>query len=275
MATGADHAAMAGKTGAAGDRPAATAASPCRVLHHQRNCFAAGRQVATHRHPFWQFEYVHAGRACALLQSGEIVLDPGWGLLLPAGLEHGFRYDRAQTRTLSIKFAASVLLDQPRPLPPAAFLAALVAALEAVFPGDHQSPDDDPLTAGLLLAALLRHVLDPGRGDHPDSGDPLVDRVLIRLREHPAEGHRVESLAAWVELSPGRLSARCRAATGQPLKAWIDRLRAEEAARLLRYSDLDIGGIAQLLGFDEAFAFSRFCRRTLGTSPRAWRKAQK
>ena len=86
------------------------------------------------------------------------------------------------------------------------------------------------------------------------------------------EGVRVEELAARLGLSPGRLSARIRAETGEGAKPVIDRARAEEAARLLAYADRDIAGIADLLGFPDPFTFSRFFSRMMGRSPRDWRR---
>ncbi len=60
--------------------------------------------------------------------------------------------------------------------------------------------------------------------------------------------------------------------TGTPPKKYVDLYRVSFAEELLHYSDKNIRGIAEALGFADAYAFSRFFKRMKGIAPYAFRK---
>ena len=63
-----------------------------------------------------------------------------------------------------------------------------------------------------------------------------------------------------------------RALTGNGLKELIAERVLLEGARLLRFTDLDVGEIAYRIGFDDRLYFSRAFKRRYGVAPTAYRR---
>jgi AraC-like DNA-binding protein/quercetin dioxygenase-like cupin family protein len=243
------------------------AISPARHLFHQNDTYPAGHTVSLHSHLFWQMELVLSGRILA--RAGDTTWDLAAGavLVIPPGLEHGFRHQAARNRFFSFKFdldippPAAAWLPERGPLLTAMVQALLTAAAE---------PAPPPATR-LVLGHLLSAVCACGGGAaeyHP--AHPLLHTLDLHLRRHGRTS--VAGLAAAVGLSPSRLRVRFRQLAGSALKPWIDRHLATSAQEMLAYADLSVGEIATRLGFEDPFAFSRSFRRTTGESPRDYRQ---
>jgi AraC-like DNA-binding protein len=252
--------------------PAADAGSVrCRYRYHFRGGSPQGARVARHPNAYCQLELFQAGQASVDTGSGSHDLGPGDALVLPAGCDHAIHY-RSACRYSSIKFTLEGRSPGPAPiwLPDSPLRRVLEAAIESCLVDDRVEPERHPRsTLEHCLAALLAWTLPP---PEPASGDPLLQAVGSILRRRDGRALEVSDLARQVGLSPSRLSARLRAATGMGAKRLIDRSRAEAAARLLRYADHDIATIADLLEFPDPFTFSRFFHRLMGASPRTFRQ---
>ncbi len=61
--------------------------------------------------------------------------------------------------------------------------------------------------------------------------------------------------------------------TGRTPHQVLTAIRMDHAKRLLRHSGMSIGEIAESVGFDNVFHFSRQFKRQLGATPTAFRKS--
>ncbi len=239
-----------------------------RFLFAQIGEARAGATVESHSHPFWQLEYLTAGRAVVSLRGGDVPLARGSVLLIPPDAEHGFAYAAAGTAWLSIKFSADGF---------DARAAGLVRTAEAVPLADtllQWCADGAPAAhAREPLDHLLSAMLELGARPAPRSErQPTVaERVRALIDGHEGQAWTVAGVARALRYSPGHCSAAFRAESGLPLKTYLDRARADHAARMLTYSDLGIGEIAALMGFADPFVFSRFFSRVRRRSPSAFR----
>ena len=84
-----------------------------------------------------------------------------------------------------------------------------------------------------------------------------------RLRAGPPPG----DYASELRVTPGHLSALCRAALGKSAGACVRDRRALEARRLSRYSGQGAAEVGYALGFDDPAYFARFVKRETGRSP--------
>ena len=242
----------------------------CEVLYLQRGTSPAGHVFAAHAHPFWQLEIAQAGAFRCLGLAGEHRLLPGDGLLIPAQVAHGFRYDR-RSRHLSVKMRVEGVAVPAAVLPLRALAGwpALRAALLAMV--DLDRPDRARQhAAGHLLAALVALASAPRTPIH----DPpsFVERVRA-LVEH--DGNRrwtVTAVAAALGCSASHASAVFRTQAALSLKSFLDQARQEAAAQVLAATTRSIGEVAEELGFPDIFAFSRFIKRVAGVSPRDLRR---
>lgn len=102
--------------------------------------------------------------------------------------------------------------------------------------------------------------------------DSRVERVLHYLNQHFHEEVTVELLAAEVALSPSRLAHLFKQETGNSIIATLLTIRLRHAARLLRFTSLEVQEIAQQVGFPSVFYFSRCFKSHYGQSPSAYRQ---
>jgi len=136
--------------------------------------------------------------------------------------------------------------------------------------------------AGAELARVCARyfVLDGGRRsqapyiipEHLARHDPLVADAQDWIRGRLATPFTVGDLAKHVGCSPRTLNRRFVQALGQSPARYIQRCRAEEAARLLRSTDAPVSEVAAKVGYAEEGALRKAFRRTFQSSPLTYRQ---
>lgn len=101
--------------------------------------------------------------------------------------------------------------------------------------------------------------------------DPIA-RTLDWAMAHLDAPMTVEELAGHAMLSPRSFARRFRAATGTTPMQWVLRQRVLLAQRLLETSTLSVDRVAEECGFGTATALRVHFRRTVGTTPMAYRR---
>lgn len=76
-----------------------------------------------------------------------------------------------------------------------------------------------------------------------------INIVVEYINNHLTEEIRLETLADISNFSLYHFHRIMRAALGEPVGAFITRMRVETAARLLRYSDMQVQDIAYHVGY--------------------------
>ena len=96
--------------------------------------------------------------------------------------------------------------------------------------------------------------------------------VLEYLRTHFAEPLSLDVLSHRVGYIPQYVSTLFRKDTGMTLQEYQQKLRIEEACRLMSRKDLHMTDIALAVGYSDTKHFSRVFRRYKGFSPREYQK---
>jgi len=99
-----------------------------------------------------------------------------------------------------------------------------------------------------------------------------LNPVLTAINEKFNHELTREQLAEYAGLSPSRFHAIFQEATGIAPMQYVQRLRLRRAQELLLATDLSIKQIADAIGFNDPFHFSRLFKRDAGVSPRAYRR---
>jgi AraC family transcriptional activator of pobA len=120
----------------------------------------------------------------------------------------------------------------------------------------------------VLLSRVYAERHGPARVAAPNA---LVERFQARLERDFRSRHRLADYARVLGVSPGHLSALCRAHLGTSAGALIRRRLTLEAQRLLLHGELSAAEIAHQLGFEDPSYFARFFRREAGVAPIAFR----
>ncbi len=106
----------------------------------------------------------------------------------------------------------------------------------------------------------------------PDAGDDALGLVLGWALEHLDEPLSVEQLAAKAHMSPRTFARRFRASHGTTPYRWLLAQRLLLARRLLETTDRPVERIAEQAGFGTAAALRVHFRRSVTTSPLAYRR---
>lgn len=130
------------------------------------------------------------------------------------------------------------------------------------------------VNAGAAAAYILSLVfLDNDRDSdtYPTVGHRALEEVLVYIQEHLEAPITLEDLSARSRLSISRLSQLFHQVTGYSPIQFVQHQRVQKACYYLESTDEPIGRIAELVGLDDQFYFSRLFKKITGVSPRAFR----
>jgi AraC family transcriptional regulator len=123
-----------------------------------------------------------------------------------------------------------------------------------------------------VSAGLPRTGADAGA---PAALDPRLSCAIRFVQDNFSRPVKVEEIARHAGLSTARLYYLFRRQIGLTPRQLLERLRVEEAARLLARTDMSVGEIGAAAGMPGAASFSRAFLRELGCSPREFRRAMR
>ncbi len=188
------------------------------------------------------------------------------------------RADQAESELLAplaagrLRFATALRVGRLGQVEVRTLLAQIMRACLARAPGYQLA-----VKAALLgiVAVCAEHGLLEGRKARPgaDYKARQLKEIVAYLSEHFAEPLTLPGVAARFGLSPQYFSSFFRENFGRTLVQHINSLRIEQAARLLRESDLPVMEVGLSVGFDNFSYFIKRFRAVYGVSPSHYRKA--
>lgn len=198
---------------------------------------------------------------------GEALLAPGSLIYLPYGSKHQLEVTTEEFAFYRVDFTltdeegnALVFSREPMPVLPRAsrYLCDNVRALSEGFLGA-----SDVLTSTSLICAILAEVRREAERERPSRLAP----VLGYLADHYREDIDCTRLCELCYLSPAQMYRLFREETGTTPIEYRNRLRIQRACQLLRGRECTIGEIAELLGFENVYYFSRVFKKYTGVAP--------
>ena len=94
-----------------------------------------------------------------------------------------------------------------------------------------------------------------------------INIVVEYINNHLAGEIDLETLAGVSNFSPYHFHRIVKAFLGEPIGAFITRMRVETAARLLRYTDMPVQDIAYRVGYDVPSSLSKVFKQFYNISP--------
>lgn len=129
-----------------------------------------------------------------------------------------------------------------------------------------------------FLLQLVREKMEPvalvegrqfGYGKKRDTAEQIADY----LEEHYADRISLDQIAENMYLSPFYISKIFKAEIGESPIHYLIRIRMEKAALLLQSErELPVSEVAQRVGYDDVYHFSKLFKKTYGVSPSQMRK---
>ena len=102
-----------------------------------------------------------------------------------------------------------------------------------------------------------------------------INIIVEYINNHLADDIDLEMLASISNFSPYHFHRITKAFLGEPIGAFVTRLRVETAARLLRYGDMPIQNIAYRVGYDVPSSLSKAFRQFYGITPTEYKNNKK
>lgn len=220
------------------------------------------------------------------LNSGEIELRAGTCLWMRPG--HRYEANQDVFARLGVSFVHFSLTKADHVLPLSAFkppfevtttrqvgfvdtLLRRIVEMEAEPDTEHSSGE---LFGGLLTELIREHATSlkletPGTEQHHRE---VILRTAALIRESPAQTPTVEELALAAGYSVDHFSRIFLKIMGLRPQSYVIQAKIERACQLLAESDLTVGAIAEALGFQEIFYFSRQFKQKTGEAPSEYRR---
>ena len=105
-----------------------------------------------------------------------------------------------------------------------------------------------------------------------ESSNGFIDEICNYMREHIYGKLSLDNLTQRFHFGKSFLCEQFKRSTGSPPISYYLDLKLNEAKRLLREDDLTVSEISEMLGFESNEYFSRYFKKRVGHSPRAFRK---
>lgn len=218
-----------------------------------------------HAHDRAQFSYRLEGVAAVRAGDAAIVLPPGRGVWIPAGMRHEVSCrGPAAYNVLYVTVDAAPQPQDLRVIDISPFLHALVKEF-LTFDARYDEAGREGEIVRLMLGEITRAPPSTEAGPRlPD--DARLQRVCAALRKDPADPRDIDAWADAAGMSRRTFTRNFRLETGMSFVAWRQQLRMAQAAAMLSARQ-SATQVARTLGFSSLSAFATLFQRSFGISP--------
>jgi AraC family transcriptional regulator len=234
--------------------------------------YTTARRWDTHSHDEALLSFAPSGEYVERVDGARYTCGPGAYLLKPARTDHANRFDRPDTRCVSIAISKEAtewlpglrrLFATPRLITgfPARFQPILLAELRR---GDELAP----LAVQGIVCALLAELARSADSGRPAAFRRACEFIHAQIGLVPA----IQEIAVAAGVHAGHLNRLFRRHAGVSTAEYVRRLRVARAARDLAGTRLSIAEIAATHGFYDQSHLTNAFRRYVGSSPADYRR---
>jgi transcriptional regulator GlxA family with amidase domain len=128
----------------------------------------------------------------------------------------------------------------------------------------------------VIFILLMREIVQRKGQERPcwsqSIQDPQVEKAVQAMHEDCARQWTLSALASLSGLSRTGLAERFRKSMGNTPLNYLRMVRMQKAISVLSESERSLEQIAQEVGYQDAFSFSKVFKRTMGVAPRDFRR---
>lgn len=249
--------------------------------------------IPPHRHAdLMHMLYVRRRRGEMMLEGKGFPIEPPCILLVPAMSIHGFDFDPdidgysitvakplinylsehlgSQGQVL-FKGGAFTLANQSE----AATIETLVAQLHAEYCQIAEGREPMLYAMMQVISVLVARRVERAHSrlqSRQEKGYTHLVRYQRLIERHYRDQPSITWMASRLGITATHLNTHCQRLAGSSAKQLLHERVMLEAKRLLTYTHITINEIAYQLGFSEPAYFTRFFKRNMGFSPKAFRQ---
>ncbi len=241
--------------------------------------FDPGFRLSTAAHDIWHLWYVLENEAVVWLYDVEHAAKEGHAFLIPGGATHGLIVPISRPcRVFDVKFAPGS--SQARQVHGGVMedRFGIRHLIDRVLNElDRKAPAWETVVCGLfdeVLGEVARRLHGPDLAaiPHRASYCSLVWQAAAFIEANFTRPLGLDDVAGQVALSPKYLSLIFRKTTGFTVREFITNVRIEKAKQMLARQDMPVKEVAQRVGYDSIYHFSRVFRTTVGVPPTVFRQ---
>lgn len=125
-----------------------------------------------------------------------------------------------------------------------------------------------------LFFQLIEQCMEGVRDQQLQSTVEIMEQVVEYIQQHYREKINVTKIAKHYQIERRRLAYLFEKHTGLSPNTYITAYRISKAKELLERVDLSIAEVAERVGYDDCFYFSRVFKKQTGDAPSTYRRKQ-
>ncbi len=257
----------------------------CNITFSARFHYRANGGVGPHHHDKdYQVQLIYGGTANIVVNDTHYAVKEGDVVFIPQSASHRFQAGREGMKTLEVKFST----QDPEMLDILSHIDCYFSAKDKqlfdlfsriVDEGLRQAPGYKIMCDALLIESLtvmMRYCSNATPANEqnqlkfPESTtctSPAIQAANEYIFRHINTNFSIVDLAKGCGYNQDYLYRTIKKAFGISAIQYVNKLRFEQAKRLMEHTDLSLSEIAWNLGFDSIQYFSKFFRQHAGTSP--------
>lgn len=242
-------------------------------------------------HDFWELCYLQQGELCCIIDGKELPMAEGQIAITAPNQEHSYRGDakafvvcfESPSQALKALIGDVHTLDEEQKQ----CMEQVIAEAAQTFRMNEQEQLEalaHPAFAGqqmiilqleYLLICTLRKINDIIFLDGEDFHADIAEVIKEYFRTHLYSRLNLEQICKRMNYSRSFLCRTFKEQTGESLMACFNRMKLEEAKRLLCTTKQSAARISAELGFSDAKYFNSLFKKKVGVAPAVYRKENK
>ncbi len=252
-----------------------------------------GFRTATHEHPYHSLLYIAAGQGQYIIGDRQYDLHPNTAIVLKKGQPHQLIDKPGKAMVVFVVYFSRQIATANRQILDELFESQAPIAIashqalsirKSLRQMLHEQNDKDVLfefAVRQCLSSILLDIYRTARAAEKsppcpaDASTARVAKILDHVEEQYYHPQSLAVAAKMAYLSQRQFTNICRKIKGHSFIHFVNSVRANRAADLLRQTKTPVSAIAFEVGFEELSTFYRAFKRYHKTSPLAFRKTSR
>jgi AraC-like DNA-binding protein len=231
--------------------------------------------------------YCVGGKGWARIEKQLFSLSAGEFIVLPANVAHEYSADEQSPWTIywihfkgsnSKEFVDMMMQKMGNAAAALSFQQSRIHLFEEMYTNLEKGYSIDNICyANVCLQYFLASCCFDGNYNHAATKEKkdTIDQCISYMQEHIDQLLSLAQIAGFVNLSQSHLTTLFKKKTGFSLIEYFNQLKTQKACQYLLFTDLRVNEIADKLGFEDPYYFTRLFTKVIGVSPIHYRSKRR